>query len=596
MSTDDIRHSQFDDGHSLLSEDDIWNSDLDKVASRSASSSLTGPLLASFNADDTGFVIGDEEDDDDDASTVHGDDIDIYTRPKRLLPGDIRLIYPEYPIAEVKSSRPYLSSPVSNVRMSAFFGEVSDDERDMTMPNETTDRADYTSMPPSANTTSFSSAARSTFGIGMRKRASLQSVTSPARAEIALCSPSALNNISEKGHTVVNLLPMSPITPRRSVLIHTPHHLHFDDELKVNTRLVLPLRKHDSEPLSATLRKLGALRGILCSEDEAESIDYNESDLASHEWETKLVERLDNHHMKKIELLEANQLALQESKGLFPLKFFDKDERGIGDEQSSQLDLKSLLNADKDRQSQRGAKPANGHIQSTTRGGRQNPSVRSTLGQLSTILTGYIYGNLHDTKRSTDEVNTPMSMIHAAAFPSRPGATVSRATGDGWGGLRPHFSWFPDVRLGPLVSPRQPSSNHLRPFRLQATAKNPEEDEWIDEEEIHLIGRTEVAEEEEPPMTKMRVKFPSYLPKPSRDSRSSSCSSVDSGRDDNTLVVSYTKRSAEGRPASRRDGLSVRHFLRSNFGLFLALLLILSMAVVMAVIATSALDHTKLDP
>ncbi|UZJ57339.1 hypothetical protein CBS101457_006659 [Exobasidium rhododendri] len=393
---------------------------------------------------------------------------------------------------------------------------------------------------------------------------------------------------------------MSPITPTRSYALHTPKFLHFD-EPKVSKPLVVPIRKHDSEPLSATLRRLGAARESMSSNEEL-SAGCLGSRIEVKDEKSSLSNRLE-HHKRRRELFEANQLALQGSEGLFLSRAIGADGEADHLIEGSRKPVGSCFDVDPVNPAKKDNKPFYHHIQSTTRGGQQAKSPRSTLGRLSKLLTGYMYSNCDETKRNVDNdhESIPMNAMRVDEI-SRPGHTAFKAKGDGWGGLRPHLSWWPDAKLGPLMSPTRSTASRLRSFRLQPHRQARDENAWVDEEE------EEEEEDGNPPLPepvedaphsirKFRVKFPSYLPKPSQNRQAKLCSSssIDSGGDDEIVVVNYTKTSAEGRPASRRSGVKAVYFLRRNCGLMVAFLLVLSMIAILAVIATSTFDHTKLN-
>jgi len=511
---------------------------------KSSWSRLTGPLLATLsNIEDAS-----DNDDDDDVSTVRGEDFGVFERPKRLLQGDTRL---EYPDCELQGN--VLISPVKTANQNRSKLHQSRGLEVMTTDNTGNDEPLLTST-----TSSFSNVARSTFGASYRRRGSVQSIKSPVKDAEALGGPTG-GISTETEHTIVNLLPLSPITPRRSATIHTPSHLHFD-ELKVNTHLIVPIRKHDSEPLSATLRTLGARRGSLSDDEGEDSTDSIETQLAMQDMKQRMQVRLEHHNYVE-ELVKANQSALRESEDLFTMT--DK-------------------------------KPAYSHIQSTTRGGQQPTPARSTLGRLSTILTNYIFGNLHNAREKLEVEKTPMDAVGSEDL-TQPDQTLlkRKGKGDGWGGLRPRSSWFPESRLGPLMSPtRVLTPSHLRSFQLRTCTEPIVDDIWIDEEEIeeHSVGQVGVMEKPEESIKKLRVKFPSYMPKPSRDGRHLSNSSTGSN---DSIVVKYTKTSAEGRPVSKRGIFKSLHVLRSYGGLLMALLLLVCMVAILAVVATSVIDRSK---
>jgi hypothetical protein len=420
-----------------------------------------------------------------------------------------------------------LTSPVkSDVRSHAFQRQDEPTSGSIDIEND--------NVPPTSTTSSFSGISRTTFGVTIRKRSSQQSMRSPDhKGEEGYLRPSKVSRRGNEEHIIVNVLPMSPMTPKRSAALHTPSQSRFD-EFKINTHLVLPSRKSDLEPLSATLRRLGASRKTLLVVGGEEELAFDEEEVQRimPEWEKRMVERLESRNTAA-ELMEANQWALQQSDGLFQSK------------QSASLQLpedmtskgRSLSPFREEHPDPVQRKTVYSQIQSTTRGGPYRTTMRSTMARVSMFL-----GNLVPTwqvKEPRDD--NRMTTIKGDDHLSRPDAAAPKGKGDGWGGLRPRSSWFPDMHFGPLKSPTAsvPAySTHLRPLRLQSfyTHIKDEEDSWIDEEyeDQEATEQKPSMEAQEVPIKKLRVKFPSYLPKPGRDRRTSQDATEDA------MVVEYT--------------------------------------------------------
>lgn len=513
----------------------------------------------------------DDSEEEDDASTIHGDDESMYERPKRLLSGDVRLVYPKPHYIDPSEYGSILTSPVkSDIRNSAFFRDLSHSQEELW---EASASGSETTVC-SSSTSSFSGIAGSTFG-AVRRRSSQQSVFSPKQA-------SQISPLGE--HTIVALCPLSPLTPRKSAALHTPTQAHFDGA-RVNTHLVLPSTKDESEPLSATLKRLGAVRKSMSlgEEEEALTMCTVTRQQLSPCREQSLAGRLESQKRAE-EVMAANKQALQQSQGLFTQRAGegkDEDKDTVLNEANERL---SWL-----RHSRTRSKPAYSRIQSTTRGGHQQPVLRSTVNRMSTILASYIFGN---TRRAGDKAETasiPLGTIGERSLP-RPSPLAIRGKGDGWGGLRPRTSWFPDVVIGPLISPRATAPTLLRPLRLQSSAGVDDESAWVDEEEPEKDCRppTDAANE---PIQKLRVNFPSYLPKPSRDRRYRLSEGTAASDADESVFVRYSRTSAEGRPSTTCWPASLRRSLRLNSGLFLAFLLLVSITAVVVIITTSVIGR-----
>jgi hypothetical protein len=519
----------------------------------------------------------------DDACTIHGVDLDMYERPKRLLSGDIRLFYPTLTDIHPTSHGSVLTSPVkSDLRNSAFF-TASKCQEEVIETDDLGGNTLDTEPPPTASTSSFSGAARSTFGFSLRKRGSQQS---------QCLSPTSPSN-SER-HVTLNLSPMSPLTPKRYAALHTPCHLHFESS-RINTHLVVQSSKDcdvGNEPLSATLKRLGAARQTLfIGEEEENNIMDRNTRVAAQDWERRMTERIEVQK-KAADLIASNRQILRESEGLFK-KSANEEVAEANDEKYTH----SWLNTDSGRplaNTDREKNQTYKRLQSTTRGGQQSAFFRSTLGRLSITLTNYIFSKPSNTNQKLDCDIISMQAIGDDGGLTRPDLAVPREKGDGWGGLRPRSSWFPGLGLGPLTSPtRESKSVPLRPLHLKGGSTGScfnVEDEWIDEEEeqpLIIKQEGETPNEEEMTMKKLRVKFPSYLYKPSRDGRQSSTSLNDG------IIVEYTKTSAEGRPASKGKMRQLLSFFRSQFGLWIALLIVVCMAAILAIIAASAIGRIR---
>lgn len=467
-----------------------------------------------------------------------------------------------------------MTSPVrGEVRNSAFFGDPCVwSPQSMTGYDTSVDKC-----PSASRTSSYHSIARTvtTFGVAVRKRgSSLQSVQSPTEKQ---CGYSGSTSSKSAAHTILPMSPLSPLALKTVPSLDTPADLHFD---RINTHLVLPICENQDEPLSATLKRLGAARRSmdLCEEDERESSDalYSHASLAG--WERSLADRVASQK-QAVEASRANQEALQQANGLF--------QTCSHQEQRSKAKTLRYPWLDRDPNFIT-SRPEYSRIQSTARG-EPRRNIRSSISSISTVLANHIFRRGQERIQEEGKAVIPLNTI-AEDTVARPAPAAPRPTGDGWGGLRPRSSWFPDLTFGPLISPvaSSPSKQHLRPLQLLQPSQPLDRDPWVDE-----VGGLDVeqdddaslsVEEQDDSIRTLRVRFPSYLPKPSRDRHGSPASS------DQGTTVTYTRNSAEGRPTSTRQSLQI---IRTNGGLLLAFLLVIGMASVVAFIGTRAIRHAS---
>jgi len=311
----------------------------------------------------------------------------------------------------------------------------------------------------------------------------------------------------------------------------------------------------------------------LCEEDEREPSDalYSHSSLAG--WEQSLAERVASQK-QAVEANKANREALQQAKGLFEASSYEEQCGKVKASRYSWLDRDPGLLT---------KRPGYSRIQSTARGGPRR-NIRSSISSISTVLANSIFRRGQEKDQGEAKGDIPLSTIDEGAI-ARPDPIAPRAKGDGWGGVRPRSSWFPDLTFGPLVSPvSSPGKQYLRPLQLLQNPQSLDKDLWVDEMEVQEDKATARSEEQDDSIRKLRVRFPSYLPKPSRD-RHVSAVSPDEG-----TTVTYTKTSAEGRPTSTKQSL---HIIRRNGGLLLAFLLVIAMTTFVAVIGTQAIRHAS---
>ena len=505
------------------------------------------------------------------ASTV----TDELKQSQRLLCDNVQLD----PLADEGSCHAVLlTSPVKDsVRNIAFFGDTiiwSTSDGEMQTPRSAC------SSSFSMSTTSFHGLARSTFGLGFRRRGSQQS------SQSALISPTQYGRYedarieqSDNDHTILLLSPRTPLTPRRSAAPHTPSRPRLD---VVNTRLIVPSGNHDSEPLSATLKRLGAARKSVQVQDEDRSADSTntKSGLSTAPTTNEGLEaRLDNF-MRAKEARKANHAALQLAEGLFSSR---RSKNSIYYDARPRMEPSLKVCSG----------PAYTRIESTTRAG-QHRSMRATVSHISAVLAGYVFGNLHKPKEPNESDDSESESVALTATTEdilhRPEPVAPKQRADGWGGMRPRSSWFPNLRAGPLISPPPTaSSRHLRALQLQSFPRcNNEDEAWVDQDEEPGKEPNSPRREQDMPIKTLRVKFPSYLPHPRRDLRETPASLSDNGADEAITVVKFTNRSVEGRPSTRYFSLRRLH---SSGGLFLAFVILLSMVAALAIIVTAVLSQ-----
>lgn len=445
-----------------------------------------------------------------------------------------------------------ITSPVkSDVCNSAFFGDAC-----VWSPQAKEENAASPDKMVSASRTSFHSIARSTFGATARRRVSLKS---PLTAQGKM--------VSDARHTILQLSPMTPITPRTMSSLHTPCDLQFD---MINSQLELPLCKNDSEPLSATLKRIGASRkSMQVKEVEEDILEPVYTQAALSGWESSLMERLEEQK-KGEEARKANQEALQQARGLFLFSREveeDKDADFVRKQPPLWLDKVPF---------EKSAGGDNGHT------GNSN-TIRSTLETFANMF-----------KRIRKEEHEHIRL----AISGIPDATL-HLKGDGWGGVRTRSSWFAEYPLGPLASPTSTSSKPLlRSLQLQpilSKSNTKEEDVWIDIDEDELLVNDWKEQHEMDTsrdnisIQKLRVRFPSFLPKPKRSNKRPVSSQSDMNLTQEAIMVKYTDTSAEGRPLSRKNKTSqFVSFLRNHGGLLLAFFLIIGVAAFVAIIGSKA--------
>lgn len=515
------------------------------------------------------------DDTEDGASIVMGDDTDELKQPQRLLCDDVQLD----PLADEGSCHAVLlTSPVKDsIRNSAFFGDTiiwSTSDGEMQTPRSAC------SSSYSMSTASFHGIGRSTFGLGFRRRGSQQS------AQSTLISPTkygrnedARVELSDNEHTILLLSPRTPLTPRRSAAPHTPSRMRLDG---VNTRLIVPSGSHDSEPLSATLKRLGAARKSVQVQEEDCSADSTntKSGLSTAPTTNQGLEAKLDNHMRAKEAREANHAALQHAEGLFSSRC---NKISIYPESRPRMEPSLKVCSG----------PAYTRIESTTRAG-QHRSMRATVSHISAVLAGYVFSNLHKLKEPNESDDSESERAALTAMTEdnlhRPDPAAPKQRADGWGGMRPRSSWFPNLRVGPLISPPPTaSSRHLRALQLQSLPRcNNEDEAWIDQDEEPSKEPNSPRRKQDMPIKTLRVKFPSYLPHPRRDLRETPASLLDDSADEAVTVVKFTNRSVEGRPSTRYFSLRRLH---SSGGLFLAFVILLSMVAALAIIITAVLSQ-----
>ncbi|PWN93612.1 hypothetical protein FA10DRAFT_298981 [Acaromyces ingoldii] len=383
-------------------------------------------------------------------------------------------------------------------------------------------------------------------------------------------SLNAVSSAQFHGHTIVHLAPMSPLTPGRAAEQHTPKERQFGETPLHLDSLPASAARHlssasepcsvDSEPLSATLRRLGAAR---------DSADHQEKDdeasrppwILKEEWAERIAAQRELRHEAEI-VAERNRSALEKANGLTW-----KHTTTAPQETVSSLGLRIF----------KGRSEHGSTIESTVRGGR----LGATAKRISRGLASFLWRqDAHPPHFSKSQSSSPA--FETLEIPAPDQATCKRTVrGDGWGGRRPSSSWFPGLTTGPLISPTNTVvTNHkkendeygpkgLRILQLGSVASSTtlsfhqstlarghstsrsmsllheseitsprmrrghasalEDAQWEDEKEetanaedelklLHKLG-LHVAEHgsEKEAMQPLRVRFPSTLPQPRKD-------------------------------------------------------------------------------
>lgn len=530
----------------------------------------------------------------------HGGELTL--SPKGMLPNDARLIFPSWEGDDDVGN--ILTPRASHSSLATLTLMATDAKKDIKASRETSiNSTDKASSHKSSTTVG-------TFGV-LRRRSSAQAVHSPQRWSSATTDPlgqgdGSQSNIATKEgypaaatssfhcvpHMVISLSPLSPLSPARQAALHTPKcQPDTFDQLKPPGSVQqagCEFWKSEGEPLSATLRRLGAARtsrrfDVVLEEQGGEMGKLNSctahqtASIAPNGWTQRITKRLDERESAQ-KMLEDHRQAINQATPLLRVDRAASDDApdnlAVGSPSIQHSISKSPVNPE----GQSMAAPARDRVQSTVRGGRQE-TLWMTMRRKSNSLAAYIFGN-HQRARSTyTDVFVPLE-TERPAMPGAPRAAAGAISrGDGWGGLRPRASWFPDLHLGPLLSPASPPHldtsarprvQRLRSFHLRAQKPYGHETEWIDEETddcqpltASKPDRTSMhtdTHSEDNVLKTLRVRFPSYLPQP-RSERQKAQEQARQGwpipRSGGT-VVTYFNDSAEGVPTDAKAKVSVR--------------------------------------
>lgn len=554
--------------------------------------------------------------------------------PKDIFKDDVRLYFPEHSMCDSPSgqSTPRASTFSSKARDGSSGSCQSDGdarlvalEAVVSEPREAS-LSDTASPPPSATSAG-------TFG-QLRRRGSVACAMSQQQRRSS--SNSLEDGSYSTAHTVVLLSPCSPRTPCCMAALHSPTEIRRQDVQRV--QMLKPpngIPAVDFEPLSATLKQLGAARrshalqpltesdaNLLGDESDAEQLDIK--------WCSRRKEIARQHKESQDELKRGREAA-QEAEQLFRLT--PSATLSNGPEPTLAADVPPLA-----ARSDVSFQYHQQRVQSTARGARKIGDTWSQMQRFSTNLAAYIFGNHLGRHAHELEVFYPSgcsevgsenhrenSGVDTAVSPrasdglchSRPSSTASQ--GDGWGGHRPRASWFPNLSFGPLISPRkralesvgrprtrsfhlQPLLERSKPVPLLAKPRTAScDDDWEDSAEDEAangevaphyrdsshVGRSTA-------MSRLRVHFPNHLPQPSKNGAEKQ---FDNEGEDATLVC-YKKQSVEGGLRKKaRLCSSARRGSRLTYLIVTLLLLVLgAMAAYVAFRTTQRLHGQGQDP
>lgn len=307
-------------------------------------------------------------------------------------------------------------------------------------------------------------------------------------------------------HTVLCFSPVSPITPRRRTGVLNLTGMERED----TTVLLSPCttsETHEIEPLSATLKRIGAAR-------RNEQFSDCSNDLDSIASSGSLLNHIKNGKSKQesTSSVHDGEMELQAS--------------DLGPAPSP-----AAIRRD---------------VQSTIRGGQQS-AMWIGMHHMSTNLASYIFGSDRKAHITSADSSFRDRVVEEKWVASQ---LPQNTSSDGWGGARPRTSWFPNFHIGPLASPQRIDASCRRDnssYLLKTSQVKPNDDRemWVDDipYDYECGADDKNAFHSCDQIEKLRVHFPSHLPQPS----SNKPDAID------RTTVTHTSNSAEGRPFTSKS-------------------------------------------
>ncbi|KAJ1024368.1 hypothetical protein NDA18_004537 [Ustilago nuda] len=313
--------------------------------------------------------------------------------------------------------------------------------------------------------------------------------------------------------TAIPMSPESPLTPRRADTLHTPTQASISSILYANHLQVD--HENQSEPLSATLKALGAKRQThpfppntnLLPVNQAEqafesprtvkSTPYFESDLESSRESFQLLTaqrkifhlptwiRFEANHHARTQIVQNNRTAAEEFCNLIETMPKTSHLGDVApDSPNGELFAGFNINPAPDtKQEQYVVKVVKTPTMVTLRNSaNRGPSAirreGRVMGAISSVLPPFC-------EKFRIQYSPPKQSptTRASNTISRQQAVKERR--DGWGGVLTRTSWFPSYRKGPLVSPLSfANKSGLKSFSLQPhpsdLPQEEQEGEWQD--------------------------------------------------------------------------------------------------------------------
>ncbi|KAJ1043171.1 hypothetical protein NDA14_002926 [Ustilago hordei] len=321
--------------------------------------------------------------------------------------------------------------------------------------------------------------------------------------------------------TAIPMSPESPLTPRRADTLHTPTQASISSILYANHLQVD--QENQSEPLSATLKALGAKRQThpfppntnvlpVNQAEEAEEAEeakeafesprtvksppYFESDLESSRESFQLLTaqrkifhlptwiRFEANHHARTQIVQNNRTAAQEFSNLIETMPKTSHLGDVApDSPNGELFAGFDINPAPDtKQEQHVVKVVKTPTMATLRNSaNRGPSAirreGRVMGAISSVLPPFC-----EKFRIQDSLPKQSPTTRASNTISRQQAVKERR--DGWGGVLTRTSWFPSYRKGPLVSPLSfANKSRLKSFSLQPHPSDLPQEEQEQEQE-----------------------------------------------------------------------------------------------------------------